>query len=112
MRAMRNKAVLMLLLIPLLWSGTVSAQDQSQADPEPGSEQATDGAVPDTELTPEELTPEELTPEEPAAAENDEPVSDDEDASEQEQDEERTSARFIPTEQISQDLGVSFPVDI
>lgn len=107
MRAMRNKAVLMLLLIPLLWSGTVSAQDQSQADPEPGSEQATDGAVPDTELTPEELTPEE-----PAAAENDEPVSDDEDASEQEQDEERTSARFIPTEQISQDLGVSFPVDI
>lgn len=102
MRAMRNKAVLMLLLIPLLWSGTVSAQDQSQADPEPGSEQATDGAVPDTELTPEE----------PAAAENDEPVSDDEDASEQEQDEERTSARFIPTEQISQDLGVSFPVDI
>lgn len=107
MRAMRNKAVLMLLLIPLLWSGTVSAQDQSQADPEPGSEQATDGAVPDTELTPEELTPEEL-----AAAENDEPVSDDEDASEQEQDEERTSARFIPTEQISQDLGVSFPVDI
>ena len=107
MRAMRNKAVLMLLLIPLLWSGTVSAQDQSQADPEPGSEQATDGAVPDTELTSEELTPEE-----PAAAENDEPVSDDEDAAEQEQDEERTSARFIPTEQISQDLGVSFPVDI
>lgn len=27
-------------------------------------------------------------------------------------DEEDASARFIPTEQISQDLGVSFPVDI
>ncbi|GJM13085.1 MAG: hypothetical protein DHS20C12_14880 [Pseudohongiella sp.] len=26
--------------------------------------------------------------------------------------EEETSARFIPTEEISQDLGVSFPVDI
>ncbi len=26
--------------------------------------------------------------------------------------EEQTSRRFIPTEQISQDLGVSFPVDI
>ena len=27
-------------------------------------------------------------------------------------DEEESSVRFIPTEQISQDLGVSFPVDI
>ena len=29
-----------------------------------------------------------------------------------ETDEEESDARFIPTEEISQDLGVSFPVDI
>ncbi len=28
------------------------------------------------------------------------------------EDEEESSARFIPTEEISQDLGVSFPIDI
>ncbi len=28
------------------------------------------------------------------------------------EDEEESSVRFIPTEEISQDLGVSFPVDI
>jgi hypothetical protein len=28
------------------------------------------------------------------------------------EDEESSSGRFIPTEEISQDLGVSFPVDI
>jgi len=28
------------------------------------------------------------------------------------EDEEESSARFIPTEEISQDFGVSFPVDI
>lgn len=28
------------------------------------------------------------------------------------EDEEKSSARFIPTEEISQDFGVSFPVDI
>jgi hypothetical protein len=28
------------------------------------------------------------------------------------EDEEESSGRFIPTEEISQDLGVSFPVDI
>lgn len=30
----------------------------------------------------------------------------------EDEDEEDSSERFIPTEQISQDLGVSFPVDI
>tara|TARA_R110002073_G_scaffold74173_8_gene181586 strand:- start:603 stop:815 length:213 start_codon:yes stop_codon:yes gene_type:complete len=28
------------------------------------------------------------------------------------EDEEESSVRFIPTEEISQDLGVSFPIDI
>ena len=53
-----------------------------------------------------------VTPEEAAAGESDDLVSDNE-GNEQEVEEERqSSGRFIPTEQISQDLGVSFPVDI
>ena len=53
-----------------------------------------------------------VTPEEAAAGESDDLVSDNE-SNEQEVEEERqSSGRFIPTEQISQDLGVSFPVDI
>lgn len=63
------------------------------------------------------------------AAENDEPAQDTDqtelaqdspeimqgdadDPAETEESDEETSVRFIPTEQISQDLGVSFPVDI
>lgn len=34
------------------------------------------------------------------------------DDDEEEQDEEESPGRFIPSEQISQDLGVSFPADI
>jgi hypothetical protein len=53
-----------------------------------------------------------VTPEEAAAGESDDLVSDNE-GNEQEVEEKRqSSGRFIPTEQISQDLGVSFPVDI
>ena len=36
----------------------------------------------------------------------------DEEAVPETEEEQQSSTRFIPTEQISQDLGVSFPVDI
>lgn len=54
--------------------------------------------------------------EEASAAEQQEPVQDTElagDVSAQDaESEEESGSRFIPTEEISQDFGVSFPVDI
>ena len=60
----------------------------------------------------EELLENGLIPEETLVDESDDLESGNE-GNEQETEEERqSSGRFIPTEQISQDLGVSFPVDI
>ena len=60
----------------------------------------------------EELLENGLIPEETLVDESDDLESGNE-GNEQEAEEERqSSGRFIPTEQISQDLGVSFPVDI
>ena len=84
-----------LLAVSIVWA----AENQA---PENASPNAQDSAVLDTELTPEELE----------AAENDELVLGETEADEQDAEENRGSSRFIPSEQISQDLGVSFPVDI
>ena len=53
-----------------------------------------------------------LTPEAAAAGESDDLVPDNEGNEQEAEEERKSSGRFIPTEQISQDLGVSFPVDI
>ena len=63
-------------------------------------------AVAEPELVPAET---ESEPIQGAVEENDLILADVEEDTEAE---EQTSRRFIPTEQISQDLGVSFPVDI
>ena len=84
------------VLLSLLFAFGVWAQDQETEEVE--QEAQNEQQVLDTELTPEEL----------AAAENDELILGDE----AEDQEENTNSRFIPTEEISQDLGVSFPVDI
>ena len=53
-----------------------------------------------------------VTPEEAAVGESDDLVPDNEGKEQEAEEERQSSGRFIPTEQISQDLGVSFPVDI
>ncbi|MBS24727.1 MAG: hypothetical protein CMQ28_03695 [Gammaproteobacteria bacterium] len=85
------------LLFSLFFASSVWGQDQApeEAETESQNEQQT---IIDTDLSSEEL----------AAAENDELILGDE----AEEQEEGANSRFIPTEEISQDLGVSFPVDI
>ena len=87
------------LLFSLFFASSVWAQDQAtgEAENEPQNEQQAKDI--DTDLSSEEV----------AAAENDELILGDE---VEEQEEEGSNSRFIPTEEISQDLGVSFPVDI
>jgi hypothetical protein len=89
----------LILLVLLTWHLSMAAPQSTDSqtnndDINPGDQQAADSAiVADDEL---EITDSDIgqpdTPDE--AEEGDSP------------------ARFIPTEQISQDLGVSFPVDI
>ncbi len=53
------------------------------------------------------------TPQQPPQAQTDQQIEELTEEQLAAQDEEQTAgARFIPTEQISQDLGVSFPIDI
>ena len=92
-----------LFFAQFIWAAENQPQEQEQGDTTEEAEQAGEEPVLDTTLTPEELV----------AAENDElTLSDPDNLEESEEDEEQSSSRFIPTEQISQDLGVSFPVDI
>ena len=84
------------LLFSLLCTLSVWAQDQATEEAEIESQNEQQAL--DTNLSSEEL----------AAAENDELTLGDE----AEEQEEGSNSRFIPTEEISQDLGVSFPVDI
>ena len=84
------------LLFSLLCTLSVWAQDQATEEAE--IESQTEQQALDTNLSSEEL----------AAAENAELILGDE----AEEQEEGSNSRFIPTEEISQDLGVSFPVDI
>lgn len=86
-----------ILLLALLGTFVAFAQDDQNEDS--GQEQLSEQELLDTELTPEEL----------AAAENNELVLEEDTEAEGQ---ENSNSRFIPTEQISQDLGVSFPVDI
>ncbi|HJN95616.1 MAG: hypothetical protein CMQ15_04205 [Gammaproteobacteria bacterium] len=89
---------LVILFLVLLASIAWAADNQPQQQADENAEQL----VLDTEVTSEELE----------AAENDELILGDTEDTEQVDEQDRSSSRFIPTEQISQDLGVSFPVDI
>ncbi len=84
------------LLFSLFFASSVWGQDQAPEESE--TESQNEQQAIDTDLSSEEL----------AAAENDELILGDE----AEEQEEGANSRFIPTEEISQDLGVSFPVDI
>ena len=84
------------LLFSLFFASSVWGQDQAPEEAE--TESQNEQQALDTDLSSEEL----------AAAENDELILGDE----AEEQEEGVNSRFIPTEEISQDLGVSFPVDI
>ena len=84
------------LLFSLFFALSVWGQDQAPEEAE--TESQNEQQALDTDLSSEEL----------AAAENDELILGDE----AEEQEEGANSRFIPTEEISQDLGVSFPVDI
>jgi len=88
-----------ILLFAGLLSLSAGAQDSQSADTE--QEAQTEQQIIDTELTLEEL----------GVADNDELILGADEGGE-ESEEENSNSRFIPTEQISQDLGVSFPVDI
>ena len=88
---------LVILFLVLLASIAWAADNQPQQQADENAEQL----VLDTEVTSEELE----------AAENDELILGDAEDTEQVDEQDRSSSRFIPTEQISQDLGVSFPVD-
>ena len=57
----------------------------------------------------QQLVDEELRLEESGVSEDDEIVIENNETEEQEQ---NPNSRFVPTEQISQDLGVSFPINI
>ena len=88
-----------ILLFAGLLALSAGAQDSQPADTE--QEAQTGQQIIDTELTLEEL----------GVADNDELILGADEGGE-ESEEENSNSRFIPTEQISQDLGVSFPVDI
>jgi uncharacterized membrane-anchored protein len=64
----------------------------------------------------EQSAAQEVETEEASAAEQQEPAQDTElagaESAQDAKSEEESGARFIPTEEISQDFGVSFPVDI
>ena len=85
-----------LLLFPQVMWAAENAIEQ------PTEDQVNEEATLDTELTSEEITVNES---------NDLGSGNGEDEQETEE-EGQSNGRFIPTEQISQDLGVSFPVDI
>ena len=83
-----GKALLTALLLTLLFGWqSLLAQDTAQAE-------ATEETAPQSEQQDEPQQEEDLI------------------LAETEADEEESPDRFIPTEEISQDLGVSFPVDI
>lgn len=85
----------LLLFSQFVWAAENASQQQTE-------DQVNEEALPENGLIPEETL----------VDESDDLESGNE-GNEQEAEEERqSSGRFIPTEQISQDLGVSFPVDI
>ena len=87
--------VYLLLFSQVIWAA-------ENATEQPTEDQVNEEATLDTELTSEEITVNES---------NDLGSGNGEDEQETEE-EGQSNGRFIPTEQISQELGVSFPVDI
>ncbi len=88
---MRNLLLCCFILLPLSLVAQAAPQEIVEPDTPPAG-----SVTPEEEATVEEL------------------VFDDENsiADVSEDSDEESSSRFIPTEEISQDLGVSFPVDI
>ena len=84
----------------LLFSQVIWAAEN--ATEQPTEEQVNEEATLDTELTSEEIT----------VNESNELGSGNGEDEQETEEEGQSNGRFIPTEQISQDLGVSFPVDI
>lgn len=84
---MKNRALLLIIAMLLSWY-SLAQDDQDQADvsaePQPPANDVQDTAAAQAAATEDAL----------------------------QEDEEESPGRFIPSEQISQDLGVSFPVDI
>ncbi|MEC8951067.1 MAG: hypothetical protein VYC30_08805 [Pseudomonadota bacterium] len=87
--------VYLLLFSQVIWAA-------ENATEQPTEDQVNEEATFDTELTSEEIT----------ANESDDLGSGNGEDEEESEEEGQSNGRFIPTEQISQDLGVSFPVDI
>ena len=91
--------IYLLLFSQVIWAAENAPEQLTE-------EQVNEEAALDAELTSEEIT----------VNESDNLLSgnceDGEDAEEETGEEGQSNGRFIPTEQISQDLGVSFPVDI
>jgi len=87
--------VYLLLFSQVIWAA-------ENATEQPTEDQVNEEATLDTELTSEEIT----------VNESDDLGSGNGEDEEESEEEGQSNGRFIPTEQISQDLGVSFPVDI
>ena len=87
--------VYLLLFSQVIWAA-------ENATEQPTEDQVNEEATLDTELPSEEIT----------ANESDDLGSGNGEDEEESEEEGQSNGRFIPTEQISQDLGVSFPVDI
>ncbi len=89
-RPMAALGKLSLVLLACAWAFSVAAQDAQQSPP------------PAVAVEPAQESAQEID-----LAENESEVNDEGEVAEEE-----SGARFIPTEEISQDFGVSFPVDI
>mgnify|MGYP005985296825 FL=1 len=81
---------LSLVLLACAWVFSVAAQDAQQSPPPAVAAEPAQESAQEIDL-----------------AENESEVNDEGEVAEEE-----SGARFIPTEEISQDFGVSFPVDI
>ena len=95
-----NYVIRMALLLMCTWVFSAAAQDSEQSAPQAVD---IDEAIVAQESAPNASS--ELT-QEPAPAQTPEQEI------ELAEEDEESGARFIPTEEISQDFGVSFPVDI
>jgi hypothetical protein len=91
-----NKTLSQLFFALALLSSSAVAVAQSATDA--GQDAASDAAIAQED-------------EEPAQAQQGQNPSS-QDVAQVEEEEDATTGRFIPTEQLSQDLGASFPVDI
>ena len=81
---------LSLVLLACAWAFSVASQDAQQSPPSAVAAEPAQESAQEIDL-----------------AENESEVNDEGEVAEEE-----SGARFIPTEEISQDFGVSFPVDI